>query len=256
MTTIANIFAHKKTFIGYITAGDGGVDYCVDCCLALIAGGVDILELGFPFSDPIGDGPVIQEASQRALKAGTTPETVLEIARRVRQKSNTPLVLMSYYNPLLQAGQKYLGHLKDAGFEAVLVVDLPAPQEGTPHPFLQSLKEAQLQSILLATATTDERRLRQIACHAEGFLYYVCQRGTTGIRKGLPSDFDSQISRLRQLVDLPIVAGFGIGDRTSATKAIEQADGCVVGSAFVKRMGDRISPSELTVVAAAIKPLL
>src|SRR5262249_41969427 len=127
MSTMNDVFKRKNPFIGFIMAGDGGIDYCVECCLQLIEGGVDILEIGFPFSDPIADGPVIQKASQRALELGSHSGTILEIARRIRKRSNIPLLLFSYFNPLLKKGDDYLKELKSAGFEAILTVDLPSP---------------------------------------------------------------------------------------------------------------------------------
>src|SRR5580692_2094239 len=129
MDRIESAFEQKKPFIGYVTGGDGGVDYCVDSCMALLAGGVDLLEIGMPFSDPVADGPVIQQSSARSLTRGTTPATLLEIGQRLRSKSNAPLVLFSYYNPLLQAGKDYFRQLKESGYDGVLVVDMPPALE-------------------------------------------------------------------------------------------------------------------------------
>ena len=125
MNRIEQLFTNKKCYLGYVTGGDGGLDYCIDCCLKLVEAGVDMLEIGLPFSDPIADGPVIQHASQRALAAQTTPSTLLEIAKGVRKKSDVPLILFTYFNPLFKKGKEYLQELKTAGFDAVLIVDLP-----------------------------------------------------------------------------------------------------------------------------------
>jgi tryptophan synthase alpha chain len=243
------IFQRTKPFIGYLTGGDGGLDYSVECALALIEGGVDILEIGLPFSDPVADGPVIQKAHERALAEGTTSATILEIARRVRQVSDVPLILFSYYNPLLQKGPSYLHQLKAAGFDAVLVVDLPAGD-----PFFNALTEAKLLPILLATPSTDHERLLQISKMAKGFLYYVSQKGTTGVRSQLADDFSAQMGRLRPYFQIPIVAGFGIADRATAESALQYADGFVVGSAIVKKIEERISPRELTKLVQSIDP--
>lgn len=255
MNRINEAFQKTKPFIGYLTGGDGGVDYSISCALALIEGGVNILEIGLPFSDPIADGPVIQKAHERALAEGTTSSTILEIARRLRQVSDVPLVLFSYYNPILQKGIPYLHQLKSSGFDAVLIVDLAVPMNpDDSEPFFKALTDAELLPILLATPSTDEERLLQISKIAKGFLYYVSQKGTTGIRSKLANDFSAQIARVRHYFQIPIVAGFGIADRTSAESALECADGFVVGSAFVKKIEEKTSPGELTKLAQSIDP--
>lgn len=257
MNRIEQAFHKTKPFIGYLTGGDGGIDYSVECALALVKGGVDILEIGFPFSDPVADGPVIQKAHQRALAEGTTSANILEIARRLRKISDIPLVLFSYYNPLLQRGPQYLHRLKISGFDAVLIVDLPVPiNSEVSEPFFKALTDAELFPILLATPSTDQKRLMQISRLAKGFLYYVSQKGTTGMRTKLTEDFSDQIARLRQLFQIPIVAGFGIADRASASAALEHADGIVVGSAFVKKIAEKISPEALATFVRSIDPRL
>lgn len=255
MNRIEKVFKKTKPFLGYLTGGDGGLDYSVECALALIKGGVDILEIGFPFSDPIADGPVIQKAHERSLERKTTSTTILELGKRIRQASDVPLVLFSYYNPILQRGPKYLNQLKDAGFDAVLIVDLAitATPEGS-EPFFQALTNAELLPILLATPSTDEERLIQISKIAKGFLYYVSQKGTTGVRSQLADNFSSQVARMRPYFQIPIIAGFGIADRASAASALEYADGFVVGSAFVKKMAEKSLPEALTQLAQTIDP--
>ncbi len=255
MSSIDEIFKQKHPFLGFVVAGDGGVDYCVECCLELVAGGVDILEIGFPFSDPVADGPVIQRASARSLKGGTTSSTILEIARRIRQKSQVPLLLFSYCNPLLKRGNEYLFELKSAGFDAILTVDLPPPEEqGLPNGYYDALKNAGLQPVFLVSPSTDEGRLKKIGAMSEGFLYYACQKGTTGMRKALPEDFQFHISRIRQQSSLPVAAGFGIADRDNAYAALKYADGFVVGSAFVALMENKASPEDLKLLAQRIDP--
>ncbi|AAP05309.1 tryptophan synthase subunit alpha [Chlamydia caviae] len=255
MNRIETAFKNTKPFIGYLTGGDGGFDYSVACAHALIRGGVDILEIGFPFSDPVADGPIIQKAHTRALEEKTDSTTILEIAKALRETSNIPLVLFSYYNPLLQKGPQYLHQLKAAGFDAVLIVDLPIPQHANEsEPFFQALIEAKLFPIVLATPSTREERLLQIRKLAKGFLYYVSQKGTTGIRSKLSDDFSTQIARLRCYFQIPIVAGFGIANRASAAAALKHADGIVVGSAFVEKLEKKISPEELTTFAQSIDP--
>ena len=255
MNRIDKAFQKTKPFIGYLTGGDGGLDYSISCALALIEGGVDILEIGLPFSDPVADGPVIQKAHERSLAEGTTSVTILEIAKRLREVSDVPLVLFSYYNPILQKGTQYLHQLKSAGFDAVLIVDLAVPvNPSDSEPFFKALIDAKLLPILLATPSTDQERLLQISKIAKGFLYYVSQKGTTGVRSRLANDFSSQMTRMRQYFQIPIVAGFGIADRPSAESALKYADGFVVGSAFVKKIEEKISPRELTKLAQLIDP--
>jgi tryptophan synthase alpha chain len=255
MNRIEKTFQRTSPFIGYLTGGDGGLDYSAACALAMLKGGVDILEIGLPFSDPVADGSVIQKAHERALTAGTTSAGILEIARHVRQTdSNVPLILFSYLNPLLQKGAPYLYQLKEAGFDAVLTVDLPVPIHGSQEPFFAQLETAGLLPICLATPSTEESRLPSISKAAKGFLYYVTQKGTTGARSTLASDFAAQIARLRPYFQLPIAAGFGIADRRSAREALQSADGFVTGSAFVQKMEEKIAPQELTLFVQSIDP--
>lgn len=255
MNTIDQVFRQKQPFIGFVVAGDGGINYCVDCCLALIEGGVDILEIGFPFSDPIADGPTIQKAAKRSLEQGTDASTLLNTAKHIRKKSNIPLILFSYYNPLLQQGDAYLKEIKKAGFNAVLVVDLPPPLEKeVPHPFFEALKEAGLHPIFLATPSTSDERLEQIVKIAEGFIYYVCQKGTTGVRSQLPEDLALHVERIKKRTKVPVGVGFGIGSRESAKAVLEKSDGFVVGSAFVKLMEKKADPQELKKFAESIDP--
>ncbi len=255
MDRIAKAFQKKKPYIGYLTGGDGGFEYSVECAQALIEGGVDILEIGLPFSDPVADGPVIEKAHERALAAGTKPASILEMGRRLRKSTDIPLVLFSYYNPILQKGEQFLHQLKSAGFDAVLIVDLAVPlTPNTPEPFFDALLRADLLPILLATPSTDDERLVHISKIAKGFLYYVSQKGTTGVRNNLADDFASQIFRLRKYFKIPIAAGFGIADKTSAKNALEHADGFIVGSALVKKMAEKIPSKELVKFVQSIDP--
>lgn len=255
MNRIAKTFQKKRPFIGYFTGGDGGVDYSIESAKALIAGGVDILEIGLPFSDPVADGPVIQRAHQRALENGTTASDLLEIGRRLRKDTEVPMILFSYYNPLLQKGAAFLKQLKSAGFDAVLIVDLAVPdREPESEPFFKALQEADLLPILLATPSTEDARLSHIGKIAQGFLYYVSQKGTTGVRSQLADDFSAQMQRMKRQVPIPVAAGFGIADRASAKAALEHADGFVVGSAFVKLMEARAGFDEIKRLAQSIDP--
>jgi tryptophan synthase alpha chain len=249
---IAKLFKKKKPFIGFITAGDGGVDYCVKCALQLIAGGVDILEIGFPFSDPVADGMTIQQSSSRALKDGVDGMTVLDVAKRICKQSNIPLILFTYLNPLLQQGASYLRLAKRAGFDAVIVVDLSPSEAHEQH--YEMIKKSGLQPIYLISPSTSEARIQFIANVASGFIYYACQKGTTGVRKKLPPDIQQRIALIKKYTDLPVVVGFGIADRYSAQAALQFADGVVVGSAFVHQMGQKRPPAEFKHLAQSLYP--
>lgn len=254
MSRLATAFQKRQPFIGYLTGGDGGIEYSTACALALLEGGVDILEIGLPFSDPVADGPVIERAHKRALSRGITASSILEIARSLRKSSDAPLIAFSYYNPLLQQGEGFLHQLKEAGYDALLIVDLPAPDDPATEPFFQALKRAGLHTISLVTPSTPEERLIHICKSAEGFVYYVMQKGTTGVRSKLADDFSFQIARIRRHARIPLAGGFGIADRASAKAALAHADGFVVGSAFVKLMEKEAPPEELRSLAEAIDP--
>lgn len=254
MNKIEQVFHNKQPFIGFVVGGDGGVDYCTKCSLDLIAGGVDILEIGFPFSDPVADGPTIQQAAKRSLEQGTDGASLIQIAKNIREKSSIPLILFSYYNPLLKQGDAYLKQLKDAGYDAILVVDLPAPLEGRTHPFFTALKKAGLHPIFLITPSTSDDRLKSIVKIAEGFIYYVCQKGTTGVRSALPEDLSFHIERIRKHTKTPIAVGFGISTQSQAKEILQKADGFVIGSAFVKLMEKKSDPQDLKHLAKSLDP--
>lgn len=246
-----NVFTNKKLFIGFVTGGDGGIDYCVECCLAMVKGGVDVLEIGYPFSDPIADGPIIQQSSQRALKQKTNSNTLLEIAKNIRKYSNVPLILFSYLNPLLKLDQTFLSEAKKEGYDGILVVDLPISDNNF---YFELIKAAGLCPIVVAAPSSDLKRLNKIVGHAHGFIYYVCQKGTTGFKKNLPDYFPIQINQLKKLTHLPIVSGFGITNKKMGKSVLQHADGFVVGSAFVDLMAKRKNPSELKKLAQLIDP--
>jgi tryptophan synthase alpha chain len=229
MSPLQQIFAKGKAFVGYLTAGDGGVDRSVADFVTLAENGVDILEMGMPCRNPFADGPVVREANMRALAQGTTPEVVLDIAKRVRQKTSTPMVLLSYYQPLMLAGESYLAQAKAAGFDAVLVPDLPIDRE---QDYAQLAHEVGLDLIFMITPLTSHDRKAQIVKLARGFIYYAC-RSITGVQEALSENIKEKISLLREMTALPIVVGFGIGHQQTARAVLDHADGFVVGSAFV-----------------------
>ena len=222
----------EKTLIVYLTAGDPSLAVTQELIFGLENAGVDILEIGVPFSDPTADGPVIQAASQRALKSGTTLQGVLNLVADVRKTSQIPMVLFGYYNPILAYGTKKFAHAaENAGVDGVLVVDLP-PEEA------QELRVhtdvAGIDFISLIAPTTPEKRLRQIAASATGFLYYISITGVTGTAAPKIEDIKREVSKIRRISKLPLSVGFGITNPRQAQEIAGIADGIVIGSAVVR----------------------
>lgn len=222
----------KKAFIGFVTAGDVSLDHTVDVALALEAGGCDILELGVPFSDPLADGPVIQRASERALRHGTTLAGVLETVRRIRKTSALPLVLFSYLNPLLRYGLERLANeARDSGVDGVLVTDLPPEEAGE---WLEIARKADLDTVFLASPTSPDARLATVAAASRGFVYAVSRTGVTGEQGALSGDAKPLLERLKALTKEPVALGFGLSTPEQVAAAAEVADAVVVGSALVR----------------------
>ncbi len=236
-TRIGSLFAScrsegRKAFIAYLTGGDPKPDATTPLVLALESGGADLIELGVPFSDPIADGPVIQRASDRALRAGATLPRLLETVREIRRESQIPLLLFSYLNPLLKYGfDKLARDASDAGVDGVLLTDLSVEEAGEP---VERLRERGLDTVFLAAPTSTERRLRLVAQHSSGFIYLVSRTGVTGAQDSLSKSAAPLARRMRDLTDLPIAIGFGIGTPEQVAEVSRIADGVVVGSAIVK----------------------
>jgi tryptophan synthase alpha chain len=222
----------RKAFVGFITAGDPSLDRTVEAAVELEEGGVDVLELGVPFSDPLADGPVIQRASERALRGGVTLPGVLDAVRRIRQRSRIPLLLFSYLNPLLRHG---LGRLadeaRDLGADGILVTDLPPEEAGF---WLPEAARAGLDTVFLASPTSSDTRLRRVAEASRGFVYAVSRTGVTGERESLSSDAAPLVERIKTMTDEPVVLGFGISTPELVAAAAQVSDGAVVGSALVR----------------------
>jgi tryptophan synthase alpha chain len=233
---IQTAFEKNKIFAGYITVGDGD---SLAIANTLIDAGVNLLELGVPFSDPIADGPVIQRAAERALKKNTSLFDVLALAKELRKTSDIPLVLFSYFNPLLHAHPAtWLPIAKQAGIDGVLVVDLPY-EEG--QLFYQQCLAHDILPITIITPATTSARLKKITRHAKGFLYYASQKGTTGMRSGVATEFAEKIAAIKAVSSLPILAGFGIATRADAQEMLQHAEGFVVGSFFMKALEEGAS---------------
>jgi tryptophan synthase alpha chain len=215
-----------------VTAGDPSLERTVEVALDLEAGGADVLELGVPFSDPLADGPVIQRASERALGRGTTLAAVLETVKRIRQRSELPVVLFSYANPLLRYGLERLARdARAAGVDGVLVTDLPPEEAGE---WLRIAREADLDTVFLAAPTSSDERLERVAEATRGFVYAISRTGVTGEKEALSGDARPLVARLRALTQTPIALGFGISTPEQVRAAAAVADGVVVGSALVR----------------------
>lgn len=241
----------KKAFVAYVMAGDPDYDTALEVVRGLPDAGVDIIELGLPFTDPMADGPTIQLAGQRALEAGMTLQRTLEMARAFREKdTTTPIVLMGYYNPIYSRGvERFLVEAKDAGIDGLIVVDLPPEEDDE---LCIPAQAAGLHFIRLATPTTDDRRLPKVLQNTSGFVYYVSITGITGAAAAQAADVGPEVARIKAKTDLPIVVGFGIKSPEHSRAIAEVADGAVVGSAIVERVGRGDAPAD---VLAFVKSL-
>jgi len=221
-----------KALIGYMTAGDPDLKTSEKNIRTALKNGLDILELGVPFSDPTADGPTIQEAGQRALASGTTLRKILDIAKRLRQSFDTPIVLFSYANPLFSYGyDKLCVEAASAGIDALLLVDMPFEES---EEIRSSMRRHGLLFIPLIAPTTPRTRAEMILSRADGFVYYILVKGVTGTRNRLPPEARAHLVELRQCTTLPIAVGFGISNGKQARLAAAYADAVVVGSALVK----------------------
>jgi tryptophan synthase alpha chain len=227
----------RPAFVAFLTAGDPSLERTVEAALELDRAGADVLELGVPFSDPVADGPVIQRASERALARGVTLPRVLEAVGRIRERSELPLLLFSYYNPLLQHGLERLAcDAKAAGVDGVLVTDLP-PEEA--DEWLAPARAADLDTVFLASPTSPPERLRKVAGASRGFVYAISRTGVTGERQSLSEDARPLVERLRALTAVPVALGFGLSTPAQVREAAAVADGVVVGSALVRFLEER-----------------
>jgi tryptophan synthase alpha chain len=226
--------AGQKGFIVYIGAGDPDLDATRRFALEFERAGVDVLELGVPFSDPLADGLVNQLAAQRGLDSGTTPPKVLETVAALRKQSQVPVVLYIYYNLIHRHGmERFIGDAAAAGVDGLLVLDLP-PEEGDAYEAL--MRKHGLCNIYLVAPTTPEHRIEMIAKRAAGFIYYVSREGVTGMREKLSSTIPERIAAIRRHSDLPVAVGFGVSTPEQAGVAAAQSDAVVVGSAVVNRI--------------------
>jgi len=249
MTRIDDTFAQlkadgKKAFLAYVMAGDPDFDRSLELLCGLPGAGVDIIELGLPFTDPMADGPTIQLAGQRALAAGMSLTRTLELARRFRETdTTTPIVLMGYYNPIYNRGvPKFLEDARAAGIDGLIVVDLPPEEDAE---LCLPAQAAGMNFIRLATPTTDDQRLPRVLQNTSGFVYYVSITGITGAAAAQAADVAPEVARIKAGTELPVIVGFGIRSPESAEAMAAVADGVVVGSAIVKLCEDGRSTAEI-----------
>ena len=246
-------FRSRPSLIAYVTCGDPDLATTQDIVLAAIDAGAEVIELGVPFSDPVADGPVIQRASQRALGRGATLADVLKLAAQVRQRVQSPgLIIFSYLNPILQMGlEKFCKIARHAGVDGVLVTDLPVEEAAD---YLRQMKRNELATVFLAAPTSTDERLRLITEASRGFVYAVSRAGVTGAREQLTGDARKLVQRLRKFTKLPIAVGFGISTAEHFTAVGEFADAAVVGSAIVEII-ERNPGKEAASVAEFVKQL-
>jgi tryptophan synthase alpha chain len=239
----------RKAFVAYLTAGDPDLATTARLVPALEAAGVDIIEIGVPFSDPTADGPVIQAASQRALKGGATLAGILAAIGELRRESEIPLVLFTYYNPILSYGpQRFAREAAAAGADGILVVDLP-PEEA--RELRQFTDPAGLDFISLVAPTTGPGRTRKIVRRATGFVYHISITGVTGTAVPDPRDVRRDVAALKAMTDLPVAVGFGISTPAQAAAIAPLADGVVVGSALVRLIGEQSGAPDLVAAVSS-----
>ena len=261
-TRISRRFAELRErgelgIVAYITAGDPSLDATLEFVRAIADAGADVIELGVPFSDPLADGPTIQRASERALKSGTTLRSVIDLVRRIRAStppaSEVPIVLFSYYNPILQMGlENFARSASEAGADGALATDL-TPEES--DEYRRILAAYRLDTVFLAAPTSTDERLQRIAACSSGFLYLISRTGVTGAKDLLPEDLPALIRRVRRATELPVAVGFGISQPGHVSVLGGLADAAVIGSALVAEVDRLAAPATPQSVAAAAEAL-
>ena len=248
MTRIGRRFAElqqaeERGLIAYLTAGDPSLAHTPLLVEALERGGADVIELGVPFSDPIADGPVIQRASERALRAGTTLQAVLDLVPQIRRRSQIPLVIFSYLNPILRYGfSRFAANAASAGVDGALLTDLSVEEA---DPFVTEMRRHNLDTVFLAAPTSTPRRLELVARYSTGFIYLVSRTGVTGERESLSSSVRPLVAHMRARTSLPLAVGFGISRPEHLAELAPLADAAVVGSAFMRLIEEHQASDDL-----------
>jgi tryptophan synthase alpha chain len=254
MTRIQRLFeglrGKRPALIAYITAGDPSPSMTPEIVAALERGGADLIELGVPFSDPIADGPVIQRGSDRALKAGTKLTTVLDIAAQIRKRSEIPLLLFTYMNPVLRFGLEPLARAAvQSGIDGCLLTDLSVEEA---EPYIHVMRQAGLDTVFLAAPTSSHRRMELVAKYSTGFVYLVSRTGVTGERSSVSDSVAPLVSAMRNVTALPLAVGFGISTAGHVQSVGAVADGVVVGSAFERVIEENASSPQLAARVEAL----
>ncbi len=258
MDRIAQTFARTRrdkraAFVAYLCAGDPDFDTSLAACRAVLDAGADVLELGVPFSDPLADGLTNQLAAQRALDGGMTAARVFELVKRLREKSQVPIIFYTYYNLVFSNGvENYVRAAREAGVDGLLTLDLPPEEAGE---VLAACAKHDLKTVFIVAPTTPASRLARIGAAATGFIYYVSREGVTGVRDQVAANIPEAVARIRQHTALPVVVGFGLSTREQVRQVAKVADGVVVGSALVNVIKDNLDnraglPARLRITAA------
>lgn len=257
MDRIAQAFSHARSenracFVAYLCAGDPNLDTSVEACRALLDNGVDVLELGVPFSDPLADGLTNQLAAQRALESGMNAEKVFELVRRIRAFSQVPVVFYTYYNLVFANGvDAYVRAAHEAGVDGMLTLDLPPEEAGDVE---AACKKYGMKTVFIVAPTTPDARLPKIASATTGFIYYVSREGVTGVRDQVAANVPEAVKRIRRAAGaLPVVVGFGISTRAHVAQVAAYADGVVIGSALVNCIKENMGQRERIAPALAAK---
>lgn len=231
MSNIEKAFHNKKAFIGFLTAGDPSLDKTEEFILTMAEAGADLIEIGIPFSDPIAEGIVIQEANIRSLSGGTTTDKVFAMVKSVREKTQVPLVFMTYLNPVHYYGyEAFFNRCREVGIDGIIIPDLPYDEKGEVADIADSFGV----DLISMIAPTSRQRIQMIAKEGKGFLYIVSSLGVTGVRSNITTDLDSILKLVKEATDCPAAIGFGISTPEQAHRMSKIADGVIVGSAIVK----------------------
>ena len=231
MSNIRKAFERGKAFIPFITAGDPSLEKTKEFILEMERAGADLIEVGIPFSDPIAEGIVIQEADIRALAAGTTTDKIFDMVRELREETQIPLVFMTYLNPVFHYGyEKFFSRCQEVGVDGIIIPDLPFEEKGE----LEEIAAAKGVDVISMIAPTSEERIQNIAKNAKGFIYVVSSMGVTGMRSEIKTDLNALLSSIKKATDVPACVGFGIHSPEQAAEVARVADGVIVGSAIVK----------------------
>lgn len=255
MSNIYKAFENKKAFVSFLTAGDPDYETSLANFRAVIEAGADLVEVGIPFSDPIAEGPVIQEADIRALESGMTTDKVFELVKEIRKDYDTPIVFMTYANPVFHYGtEKFFKNASESGADGIIIPDCPYEER---HEFDETAAKYGMDFISMI-APTSEDRIKTIASQAKGFIYVVSSLGVTGVRSEIKTDLESIINLIKESTDVPAAIGFGISTPEQAEKMSQYADGVIVGSAMVRIVAEygKDAPAKLGEYVRSMKAVL